>query len=166
MPKNAALPPRPPVTTTAFANGAGPVRLTLEPLTVAIPLDARLRDAAFDVVLEGVELSELGKGGGFDYSLYANLPENRVPLEEAGSFEIGEFGSFSISMPAMHGMNATPGTGKTVRFPASDALVRQAKAGVPQERSLMLSFVAYGEPSGVARHAELVRIERISVVPS
>jgi tyrosinase len=164
-PKNASLPPRPPIASTGFTNGAGPIHLTLEPLTIAIPLDSRVPDASFDVVLDGVALSELGKGGGFDYSLYANLPEHRTPLAQSGAFEIGEFGSFSLSMPAMQGMTATPGNGKTLRFPAGDALARQARAGAPQERTLMLSFIAYGAPGGVARNAELARIERITVIP-
>ena len=115
-------------------------------------------------MLDGVALSDLGKQGGFDYSVYANLPQQRVPLAQSGTFEIGEFGSFSLSMPAMPGMTAMPGA-KTLRYNAGEALLRQAKTGLQSNRTLFLSFVAYGEPAGVARSAELARIERISVVP-
>jgi tyrosinase len=166
-PANAALPARPPVKTNGVANGAGPLHLTLEPITVAIPLDGRLRNGgSFDIVLDGVSLSELGKGGGFDYGVYVNLPQTRTPISELAAFEIGEFGSFALSMPSMPGMNATPGAAKTLRLAANGAIVRQANAGAPRKQTLMLSFVPYGAPSGVARGAELASIKHIDVVPS
>jgi tyrosinase len=159
------LPARPPVIATGATNQAGPIRLNLEPVTVAIPLGARVREGAFDVVLHGVSLSELGKQGGFDYSIFANLPDQRTPLAQEGHYEIGEFGSFDLSMPAMQGMPVMAGTGKTLRVPLSEALVRQAAAGVPEDGTLMLSFVAYGAPNGVSKTADLAHIERITVAP-
>jgi len=152
--RNALLPPRPPVAVTGFTNGAGPIRLNLEPVTVAIPLGAGVRDGAFDVVLHGLALTELGKAGGFDYSVYANLPDHPTPLALGGKYEIGEFGSFSLSMPAMPGMPAAAGIGKKLPLAAAS-----------REETLMLSFVPFGAPAGVAQNAELARIERIDVVP-
>jgi hypothetical protein len=56
-------------------------------------------------------------------------------------------------MPQMSGMNMSPGGGRTLRF-----------AATAPGASLFLSFVAYGEPAGATRDAELVRIARISVL--
>jgi tyrosinase len=154
-PPGASLPALPAVVARGSENAAGPISLGLRPVTVEVPLDARLAGAkSVDVVLDGVQATELGAQGGYDFSLFANLPAVRVPVAQAASFEIGEFGSFDLSMPRMNGMNVSPSGGRTLRFAA-------ASPGA----SLFLSFVAYGGPAGANRDAALVRIARISVIP-
>jgi tyrosinase len=153
-PRDQYLPPRPPVVAVGPTNSAGPIALDMRAVTVEIPLDdAVAASASVDVVLEGVQLTELGKRGGYDYSVYANLPEVRVPVAKAAEFEIGEFGSFILTMPSMNGM-MMPSGARTLRFVAS-----------PRARNLLLSFVGYGGASGVSATAELVRIERIRITP-
>jgi tyrosinase len=154
-PRGASLPLRPPVVAIGAANAAGPMALDSNSITVEIPLDSRVAASRFiDVVLDGVTLSELGQRGGFSYNVYANLPATRTPIAHEASFEIGELGSFEISMPRMNGMAMPPGSARTLRFAAA--------APGP---SLLLSFVAYGSPAGASRGAELLRIGRIRVVP-
>ena len=144
-PPGAALPLRPAVVATGSENAAGPISLNLNPITIEIPLDARLASSrSVDVVLEGVMLTALGLQGGYDFSVYANLPTTRTPVTQDGKFEIGELGSFQLSMPRMNGM--------TQRFTVKEP-----------GRSLLLSFVAFGSPAGVPRTAELIRIARITV---
>jgi hypothetical protein len=135
-------------------NAFGKISLDLRPVTVEIPLDETIASAqSVDVVLEGVQLTPLGLRGGYDYSVYANLPSTPTPITQARAFEIGEFGSFTLTMPRMRGMAMPEVAGRTLRFPA----------GTPG-RTLRLSFVAFGAPPHVAQNAELVRISRITVV--
>jgi tyrosinase len=164
-PAGASLPARPPVVARGNENASGPIALTLQPVTIEIPLDDRFASGApFDVVLDGLTLSELGKEGGFDYSVYANLPGVRTPVSQEQTFGIGAFGSFALSMPRMNGMNASSGSGTTLRLSANRALQEQMRVGTASRTSLLLSFIASGEPSGVSQNAVLASIERISVV--
>ena len=127
----------------------------MRPITLEIPLDARVTGAkSLEVVLSGVQLTALGARGGYDFSVFSNLPAARTPIARASWFEIGEFGSFDLSIPPMSGMNASLAGGSTLRF--------AAPASGP---SLFLSFVAYGGQAGANRDAELVRIARINVIP-
>jgi tyrosinase len=154
-PQNAVLPVRPSVVAQGANNSAGAIALGLRPVTIEIPLDGLVASAnSVSVVLDDVHLTALGAHGGYDFSVYANLPTVRTPIAQARSFEIGEFGSFNLSMPRMNGMTMSPGAGRTLRFTATSP-----------GRSLFLSFVAYGGPAGAKSDAELVRIGRISVVP-
>jgi tyrosinase len=154
-PPGASLPVLPAVIARGSENAAGPIALGLRPVTVEISLDAHISGAnSIEVVLDGVQVTPLGTRGGYDFSLFANLPTVRTPIAQAASFEIGEFGSFDLSMPGMSGMNVSPGGGRTLRF----------ATGAPGA-SLLLSFVAYGGPAGADRDAELVRIARITVIP-
>ena len=107
-----------------------------------------------EVVLSGVQPTALGARGGYDFSVFANLPAVRTPIARAASLEIGEFGSFDLSIPSMSGMNASSAGGRTLRFAA-----RASGA------SMFLSFVAYGGQAGADRDAELIRIARIEVIP-
>ncbi|HEV3091190.1 MAG TPA: tyrosinase family protein [Candidatus Cybelea sp.] len=152
-PRGASLPLRPGVVATGFANAAGPIALDLRPVTIEIPLDERTARASFvDVVLEGVEMTALGERGGYDYTVYANLPASPAPLSEGSRFEIGEFGSFTLSTPPMTGM-AMPANGSTLRL-------RAQRPG----STLALSFVAFAAGSRVPASSALVRIGRITVV--
>jgi tyrosinase len=163
-PAGAALPARPATVATGVTNGASAIGLTMEPVTVEIPLDESIaRSGSFEVILDGLRLSELGERGGFSYTVYANLPETRAPLAMESAFDLGEFGSFSLSMPHMSGMSLN---GARVRFSAKAALGRQERSGFRKPHSLLLSFVAYGEPEGVPRNARLAAIDRISIVPA
>ncbi|HLY03520.1 MAG TPA: tyrosinase family protein [Candidatus Cybelea sp.] len=154
-PPGASLPALPAVAARGLENAAGPISLGLRPITVEIPLDARVTGAnSVEVVLDGVQTTALGALGGYDFSLFANLPAVRTPIARASSFEIGEFGSFDLSMPRTSGMSMSPGGGSTLRFAA-------AAPGA----SLFLSFVAFGGQADADRDAELVRIARINVIP-
>ncbi len=68
------------------------------------------------MVLDGVQLTALGARGGYSFSVYANLPTVRTPLTQERSFEIGEFGSFDLSMPRMNRMTMSPGGGRTLQL--------------------------------------------------
>jgi tyrosinase len=152
-PVDALLPLRPRTVATGHRNGFGPIALGLHPVTLEIPLDEPIATAAsVEVTLEGVQTTPQGARGGYDYSVYANLPTAPTSLAKQSAYEIGEFGNFVLSMP-MKGM-ASPQYGKTLRF-------RAANPG----KTLSLSFVAYGSPAGVARDAELVRVARVTVAP-
>jgi tyrosinase len=152
-PANAMLPPRPRTVAAGSRDGFGGLSLGLRSLTIDIPLDEAVASAdAVDVTLEGVQLTTQGARGGYDYSIYANLPERPTPLAKQPAYEIGEFGSFALSMPKM-AMGSALG-GRTLRF-------RAATPG----RTLRLSFVAYGGATGMSRDTELVRIGRIVVTP-
>jgi tyrosinase len=154
QPAGAALPLRPAVVATGSVNAAGPIALDLRPVTIEIPLDSRAASAQFvDVVLDGVEMTPVGAQGGYDYSVYANLPVTRTALDQNGRFEIGELGSFTLSMPPMKGM-AMPSNGtSTLRFRASS----------PGSR-LALSFVAFAQGSRVPVDTALVKIAAITIV--
>ena len=154
-PRGASLPARPSVVAKGSENSAGAISLGLRPVTIEIPLRGLVASAnSVAVVLDGVQATAIGARGGYDFSVYSNLPTVRTPIAQERSFEIGEFGSFDLSMPQMKGMTMSPGGGRTLRFTA-------AEPGT----SLFLSFVAYGAPAGVASDTELVRIARITVVP-
>jgi tyrosinase len=152
-PRGAVLPLRPGVVATGSHNAAGPIALDLRPVTIEIPLDSRAASAPFvDVVLDGIEMTPAGERGGYDYSVYANLPGTRTPLAEDSRFEIGEFGSFSLSTPRMSGMAMSPNGANTLRLRASSP-----------GSTLALSFVPFGEGSRVPANTTLVRIARITV---
>jgi tyrosinase len=152
-PRNAFLPSLPAAVATGSNNVAAAISLGLRPVTINIALDDRLAGAEFvEVRLDGVQATTLGKRGGYNYSVYANLPAGPMPISKETAYEIGEFGNFVLSMPAM-GM-ASPQSGKTLRFRAT----RPGKV-------LRLSFVAYGSPHGAPQTAELARIGRIVVSP-
>ena len=154
-PIGASLPALPAIVARGSENSAGPVSLGLRPITVEIPLDARVTGAkSVEVVLSGVQPTALGARGGYDFSVFANLPAVRTPIARAASLEIGEFGSFDLSIPSMSGMNESSAGGRTLRFAA-----RASGA------SMFLSFVAYGGQGGADRDAELIRIARINVIP-
>ncbi|MGB8151329.1 MAG: tyrosinase family protein [Candidatus Cybelea sp.] len=154
-PIGASLPALPAIVARGSENSAGPVSLGLRPISVEIPLDARVTGAkSVEVVLSGVQPTALGARGGYDFSVFANLPAVRTPIARAASLEIGEFGSFDLSIPSMSGMNASSAGGRTLRFAA-----RASGA------SMFLSFVAYGGQAGADRDAELIRIARIEVIP-
>lgn len=154
-PSDALLPVRPAVIATGSRNAASAISLGLRPVSIEIPLDGAVASAnGVSVVLDDVRLTGLGARGGYSFSVYANLPPVRTPIARARSFEIGEFGSFELSMPRMNGMAMSPNAGRTLRFAA-------AAPGT----SLLLSFVAYGGHAGAASDTELVRIGRIGVVP-
>jgi tyrosinase len=150
-PRNAFLPSRPAVVATGSNNVAREISLGLRPVTIDITLDDRLAAAEFvEVRLDGVQATALGSRGGYDYSVYANLPTAPTPIAKEAAYEIGEFGSFVLSMPTMS--MASPQSGKTLRFRAT----RPGKV-------LRLSFVAYGSPRGVPQTVELARIASIVV---
>lgn len=152
-PPGASLPLRPPTVAIGSANAVAGISLGLRPVTVEIPLDEAIATAqSVEVVLEGVELTPLGIRGGYDYSVYANLLSTRTPIAQEGNFEIGEFGSFTLTMPGMTAMPMPSAAGRTLRF-----------ATLAPGRLLRLSFVAFGASSQSAQNAELVRISRIAV---
>ncbi len=154
-PRNALLPARPPVAARGVQNSAGAISLGLRPVTIEIPLEGLVASArSVSIELDGVQLTALGARGGYSFGVYANLPMARAPITQARSFEIGEFGSFELSMPRMNGMAMSPGGARTLQFTATGP-----------GTSLFLSFVAFGGPAGVTSDAELVRIGRISVAP-
>lgn len=154
-PQNAFLPARPAVVATGSRNSAGAISLGLRPVTIEIPLEGSAASAnSVTVELDGVQPTALGARGGYDFSVYANLPTVRAPISQERSFEIGDFGSFDLTMPKMNGMAMAPGSARTLRFAAA--------APGP---SLFLSFVAYGGRAAAVHDPELVRIDRITIVP-
>jgi tyrosinase len=163
-PAGATLPPRPPLAAAGGSHGAGPIELTARPATVELDVEPDfVRSGSFEVVLEGVRLTELGERGGWDCTLYANLPSTCVPLAMEAAFDLGEFGSFALSMPRMRGTAMGAGAA-TLRFAAGEALEGQVRAGVPSGKTLLLSLVT-DAPAGIEPGAVLGRIEKIALAP-
>jgi len=151
----ASLPARPPVAFTGSENVAGPIALTLEPVSVAIALEPQLaRAGKLALVLDGVRLTPAGAMGGYDVGVYLDLPEVRVPVSQELRYLAGEFGPFELTMGAMPGM-AVSAAGRVLRF-----------AAAPQQSTAVVSFVPSGLPQGVSRRAVLASIDRIRIVPA
>lgn len=161
-PSDAVLPVRPAVVAVGAANAGGPIALHLEPVTIEVPIAAELlRSPALALTLDGVTLSGAGLAGGYDFAVYANLPTRAAELARERAFSLGSFGPFELTMPQKAGM-AMP-SGRALRFGLAEALRRQAELGLAPGPVLRISFVPFGQPSGVGRNTELVRIARIGI---
>jgi tyrosinase len=158
-PAGAMLPARPALASAGSLNTFGPIALDLQPVTLEIPLDARLLNSpSLEVRLEDVALTDAGAQGGYDVGVYANLPESPVSLAEESTFFLGELGAFGLTMPRMQ----MPGKA-VVRFDLAHALRRQSQRGLAAGNSLLLSFAPLGHALGLDPKTKLARIARIIV---
>lgn len=55
------------------------------------------------LVLDNIQISELGKQGGYFYQLYLNIPSSGVTSTQPASIYIGSFGPFEINAAMHHG---------------------------------------------------------------
>jgi tyrosinase len=85
------------------------------------------------IALDGIELSELGKMGGFFYQIYLNIPTKSVVSKPPRSIFIGTLGAFKIA-GAMH----HEGARAMLRYPIRRAL---ANATADELSSVSVSFV-------------------------
>ncbi|WP_424683545.1 tyrosinase family protein [Frateuria sp. YIM B11624] len=105
------------------------------------------------VVLDGVDVSGLGKKGGYFYKVFVNLPQQGVAAREERNFLVGMVGAFEISvaqmkasmkgmqgmdMQAMDHMSASGGAKARLVFPATEALKRAWPDNLDQ---ITVSFV-------------------------
>ncbi len=137
--------PKPPATAAVPARpgpGTLPLALALAPVT----LEANAGKPATTIVLEGVELTALGRAGGFAVDVYANLPGRPVPIGEEPAYLAGSFGSFEISAAKMEmpGMAASPSGAVDLRFDLPETV----------NGNVAVSLVPLGENRG----GDLVRI--------
>jgi tyrosinase len=116
--------------------------------------------APVELELDGVELTDAGKHGGYSYDVYVNLPPTGGKSHPAAYF-VGTVNSYSISVQQVNGAGPGP---LTLSFPLSDALQAQARQGRLKSDSLTVSFVRAGRPKDAAEDAQFVKIMRIRVV--
>jgi tyrosinase len=115
-------------------------RARLGTLRAASPSAAAAPPVSIDVVLDDVALTEIGKGGGYYYKVYVNLPAAGGAPE--ASHLIGTVGAFEIAGARHHADgddHADHGDGKvSLVLPATDVL-----RGLPaaQLSQLVVSFV-------------------------
>lgn len=164
------LPTAPPVLVRGAANASGPLSLGAASASVDIPISPALQPRlhataqtggpSIDVVLTGVQLTDVGANGGYSFNVYLNLPSK--PIDETATsdetYYVGSINSFSIS--AMQTMQ--PGA-VTLRFPASLALQAQARAGTLNARDLRVSFVRVGGSEKAPASATLVKIASVRI---
>lgn len=152
--------------TLGYAPG---ITLGLKSVSVAVPIPPPQRTkfhalganaAPVDLELDGVELTDAGKHGGYSYDIYVNLPPKDRKDHPAAYF-VGTINSYSISVQQVNGAGAEP---LTLSFPLSDALQAQARLGTLKSDNLTVSFVRAGRPKGAAEDAQFVKITRIRVV--
>ena len=153
-PPTLRLPARPPVVAHA-PRAISRLQIGLEPISVAIDSQG-IRSQS--VVLEGVRLTPTGAKGGYSFSLYANLPLGATHGGFHDAFEIGEFGPFEITMPKMTAMSDGAAT---LHFDLAAALAKQNRAGAHTEGPVVLSFVAFGTPDGVAPRVPVIEIDNV-----
>lgn len=85
------------------------------------------------ITLDGVELAEIARQGGFYYEIYLNIPGRRTALGRPASQYVGTLGAFKINSAAHH-----PGAAVQLRYP----IRRQLAGAVANELSAMsVSFV-------------------------
>lgn len=85
------------------------------------------------ITLDGAQLAEIAKQGGFYYELYLNIPSRRGALGRPLSLFIGTLGAFKINSAAHH-----PGAAVQLRYP----IRRQLAGALADELSGMsVSFV-------------------------
>jgi tyrosinase len=105
------------------------------------------------LVLDGIEITETGKGGGYYYQIYLNIPVADGVTKEPGAILIGTLGPFKISGAAHHGGPVQ------LRY----RIERAAFAGVSSRDSVMsVSFVRVNgdqSPSGSVIGLGEVRLE-------
>jgi len=159
-----ALPPRPATLRSTSLNASTPLALDERSMTVQLPLsvqDSRrvrslmLAPAAaptvpgpLRLVLDGVDLTSLGKKGGYFYKIYLNLPEQAAAGLPERAYLLGTLGAFEISVAQMQaGMKGTGMQGMPsmhdasearLVFPATEALRR---VWPTQLDALSISFV-------------------------
>ncbi|MFC4929954.1 tyrosinase family protein [Massilia sp. GCM10023247] len=85
------------------------------------------------LTLDGVELAELARQGGFYYELYVNIPSRGTAMKRPVSLYIGNLGAFRINSAAHHA-----GAAVQLRYPIRRHL---AGAMADQLSALSLSFV-------------------------
>lgn len=149
--------------TSGFALGPASVSVTI-PLSPAG--NSKLRTFALtetpsrraEVILEGVELSEAGRRGGYSYSVYLNLPPGGGSTQTPDAFYLGSLGSFSIRVEQeMH-----PGP-VTIHFPLGRALREQLRSGRLRPDQLTISFVQTGSPPGATANTQFVRFAKLHI---
>lgn len=86
------------------------------------------------VVLDGIELSEMGMKGGYFYKVYLNIPSSDRANGNAGPVYLGTLGPFEIHAAAHHGSNGAKG----IRYKVKRAF---AGASATQLGMMSLSFV-------------------------
>ncbi|WP_084677108.1 tyrosinase family protein [Massilia niastensis] len=97
---------------------------------VTVPRNTRKYRSAH-IVLEHLEMTNIGRDGGFYYQVFLNLPANRSGGRPT-SVLLGTLGAFEIAAAAHHGGHAQ------VRYPIGDALARLSALQVGM---LSVSFV-------------------------
>jgi tyrosinase len=119
-------------TTAALALSAGGAR-TMEALVALLRQlpDAGVANASAQIriVLDKLVVTALGKGGGFYYNLYLNMPAQLSALDRDRYF-LGTLGAFQVSSASHHGP-------PVIDYPVNELLARQDTSDL---RSLILSF--------------------------
>ncbi len=164
-----ALPTEPPVLLRGAKSVSGPLTLGGRNFTLALPIaendQPRLRALAksaaaarVNLVLEDVQLTELGKKGGFVINVYVNLPKKAIAqtAESDERYLIGSVDSFSISTKQM--MEHGP---ISLTFSAARALADQAHAGALNAKDVLVSFVGFGSAEHATAGEEFVKVGRV-----
>ena len=159
-----ALPAKPATTQSASLNASTPLALDERSITVQLPLSAQdsrrvrslmlaptassTQQGPVRVVLDGINLTSLGKKGGYFYKVYLNLPEQAGATLPERAYLLGTLGAFEISVAqmqasmqgaGMQGMASMHAAGEArLVFPATEALRR---VWPTQLDTLSISFV-------------------------
>lgn len=107
---------------------------------------------SIQLVLEDASVTDLGRGGGFFYNIYLNLPENNGAAAEEGYF-VGTVGAFQIAGAIHHGNMAR------LTFPLTQLLKDMT---VEEMQEMVVSFVRVSgnnAPRGHALNLGEARIE-------
>lgn len=161
QPPTTARPAPPPPPPPPPAAGAGPAQPP--PVAAAPAPEADEQPAAgprINLVLEDVQLTAVGRDGGFFYDVYVNLPRGRTASQKARL--VGSFGPFEIATAAAHDPHGNHGNrGVTLVLPATEALRDLPSTAL---KRLTISFVRVDGPVSPRGPAITVGSFRIEVV--